>query len=135
MPGPQRGLNVWLDEADLLAAKASKSQVKQVRALFRHMEDGKPAGWGVFTTRYDCDKGEVTELKGERVDAAGRLTVDRKRGETKYPIPHTPDGFIYSLVCDGSVLADAPRVVGVDAALAFDANEDAEFLKANPPAE
>jgi hypothetical protein len=127
-PGLQRGLDVWLSEADLTAAAASKSDLKTVRALVRGPLDasGAAAEWSLSTVRYDCRRGRATRVSSvlHRRDGS---TASERGGGSFQPIPHTPDAFIFGVVCNGVRLDGARTAATVEQALAIDAELDKAF--------
>ncbi|NEX94127.1 hypothetical protein [Caulobacter sp. 17J65-9] len=129
IPGPQRGNDFWVLEQDLAAAAKARGEARTARVLVRARE---PGVWRVVTNRYFCEHGQVQALKTERFAPGARPA--REPGEARHPIfPHGPDGAVYRLVC-GDSKTDAPVVHGVDAAFAFEAQADAAFAAAHPPA-
>ena len=123
--GPQRGIDVWVLEADVKAARMGRKRQRPARVLVREVVGGP---WSVATNRYACKRGEVQVRRIERF-MPGVAEPDVEPGGEPYAIyVDGPDEAIRRLLCEGAKTR-APVVRGRAAAFAFQDAADAEFAR------
>ncbi|MBC6981414.1 hypothetical protein [Caulobacter sp. 17J80-11] len=121
--GPQRGLDVWVLEADLKKARKGKKRERPARMMVRENDSGT---WSVATARFACKRDEVEVKRIERfTPGAGAPSVE-KVGKSHPLYAHGPEGAIRALLCEGGQ-TDAPVARGTAAAFTLQDEADAAF--------
>ncbi|NEX94129.1 hypothetical protein [Caulobacter sp. 17J65-9] len=125
VPGPQRGVDVWVLEADLQAARKGRKRQRPARMMLRENDSGT---WSVATARFACKRDEVEVKRIERfTPGAGKPAVE-KVGKTHPLYAHGPEGVVRALLCEGGK-TDAPVARGTAAAFTLQDEADAAFAR------
>lgn len=133
VPAPQRGYEIWVRDADLVAAARQHDKVVAVTVLAIHNDPstGELKKLTFGEEEFDCEETRVRAVTENEIVSGNSRPTRSEPEEWQFLMPHTFRAWAFPAICEGSRFDDKVLAADVEAALEVQRGLDREFAAAS----